>query len=417
MAEPAKLKRNLSFFSMISLACGAVIGGWLTESPYWFELTGSSCAFVFPFLALLLIPVGLSFAELTTMLPFASAVDVWTTNALGHGLGWAIQWLMFLVQVVEPPMMAYIFITVLELFMDLNTVQTILVACLIVFAWFIVANFSVGITGKLSNIFFVVMMVFSISVCLYFLFSGNWHVSNLTAGSENGTMFAEGAGGFAMAMAVLSLKFIGFELTPTLIEETNFPRKKMWVVILTALIIPALLYGFVVLALGGVATRAELMQMSIPEISIINMYSMPKILIFLALTAGLLHALTTLMAFFSSSARSALRRGRAPSAAPGVHEAQQVWAAHGVQCGGAPVLPVLLCLLQPEHRWLGQLHLFHLLRGGRRSLFYLLLGCPDPPQEAPRMGAPLPLSLQKLDVLCRDGAVPLDHHRLLHLLG
>ena len=33
MAEPAKLKRNLSFFSMISLACGAVIGGWLTESP------------------------------------------------------------------------------------------------------------------------------------------------------------------------------------------------------------------------------------------------------------------------------------------------------------------------------------------------------------------------------------------------
>ena len=303
MAEPAKLKRNLSFFSMISLACGAVIGGWLTESPYWFELTGSSCAFVFPFLALLLIPVGLSFAELTTMLPFASAVDVWTTNALGHGLGWAIQWLMFLVQVVEPPMMAYIFITVLELFMDLNTVQTILVACLIVFAWFIVANFSVGITGKLSNIFFVVMMVFSISVCLYFLFSGNWHVSNLTAGSENGTMFAEGAGGFAMAMAVLSLKFIGFELTPTLIEETNFPRKKMWVVTLTALIIPALLYGFVVLALGGVATRAELMQMSIPEISIINMYSMPKILIFLALTAGLLHALTTLMAFFSSSAR------------------------------------------------------------------------------------------------------------------
>ena len=82
------------------------------------------------------------------------------------------------------------------------------------------------------------MMVFSISVCLYFLFSGNWHVSNLTAGSENGTMFAEGAGGFAMAMAVLSLKFIGFELTPTLIEETNISHaKKMWVVILTALII------------------------------------------------------------------------------------------------------------------------------------------------------------------------------------
>lgn len=73
MSQPkTKLKRNLSFFSMISIACGAVIGGWLTESPYWFELTGSSCAFVFPLLALLLIPVGLAFSELTTMLPFAS---------------------------------------------------------------------------------------------------------------------------------------------------------------------------------------------------------------------------------------------------------------------------------------------------------------------------------------------------------
>ena len=39
---PNKLKKNLSFFSMISIACGAVIGGWLTESPYWFELTGSN---------------------------------------------------------------------------------------------------------------------------------------------------------------------------------------------------------------------------------------------------------------------------------------------------------------------------------------------------------------------------------------
>ena len=39
---PNKLKKNLSFFSMISIACGAVIGGWLTESPYWFELTGST---------------------------------------------------------------------------------------------------------------------------------------------------------------------------------------------------------------------------------------------------------------------------------------------------------------------------------------------------------------------------------------
>ena len=229
---PNKLKKNLSFFSMISIACGAVIGGWLTESPYWFELTGSSCVFVFPLLAVLLIPVGLVFAEMTTMLPFASSVGVWTSNALGFGAGWASQWLMFLIEASAPSLMAYIFITVVKLFVDLTSAQTIVITCLIVVAWYVVSNFSIGITGKLANVFFVIMTVFSVAVCIYFMCSGKWDAANLTAGHASGNMFAEGFKGFAMAMAVLSLKFIGFELTPTLIEETTFPRRKMWIVIL-----------------------------------------------------------------------------------------------------------------------------------------------------------------------------------------
>ena len=78
-----KLKRNLSFLSMVALASGAVIGGWLAEAPYWFSVTGAGAALIFPILAILLVPVGLAFSELTAMLPFSSAVDIWTTNALG----------------------------------------------------------------------------------------------------------------------------------------------------------------------------------------------------------------------------------------------------------------------------------------------------------------------------------------------
>jgi len=84
-----KLKRELTFVSMVSIAAGSVIGGWLAEAPYWFSVSGAGSAFVFPILAILLVPVGLAFAELTAMLPFASAVDVWTTNAFGHKAGWS----------------------------------------------------------------------------------------------------------------------------------------------------------------------------------------------------------------------------------------------------------------------------------------------------------------------------------------
>ena len=68
----SKLKRNLSFIQMIAISSGAVIGGWLTETPYWFQTTGAGAAFLFPLLALLLVPVGLAFGELSTMLPFAA---------------------------------------------------------------------------------------------------------------------------------------------------------------------------------------------------------------------------------------------------------------------------------------------------------------------------------------------------------
>ena len=95
MSEP-KLKRNLSFVSMVALASGAVIGGWLAEAPYWFSVTGAGAAIIFPLLAILLIPIGLTFSELTAMLPFASAVDIWTTSAFGHKAGWAAQWHLFL---------------------------------------------------------------------------------------------------------------------------------------------------------------------------------------------------------------------------------------------------------------------------------------------------------------------------------
>ena len=105
----SKLKRNLSFVQMIAISSGAVIGGWLAEAPYWFQTTGAGAAFLFPLLALLLVPVGLAFGELSAMLPFAAGVDAWTSNAYGNKMGFATQWMMFLIQVVEPPMMAFIF--------------------------------------------------------------------------------------------------------------------------------------------------------------------------------------------------------------------------------------------------------------------------------------------------------------------
>ncbi len=295
-----KLRRELTFLHMISIASGAVIGGWLAEAPYWFSVTGAGGAIVFPLLAILLIPVGLAFAELTAMLPFTSSVDIWTTNAFGPRAGWASQWMMFLIQIVEPPLMAFIFITAINWFIPIPPEATTLVAIIIVFLWYVISNFKIGLTGTLATVFFFAMVIISVIVALTLFTSGHWSYTNI---SHHGGLFPNGFKGTFIAFAVFSLKFIGFEMTPTMIEETRFPASQMWKVILSALFVPAVLYFFVVFAMAGLAPWGEISGMSMPEPELVAKFGLPGIIAIAAIFSGVLHALTTLMGFWTSSAR------------------------------------------------------------------------------------------------------------------
>src|SRR5690625_1747853 len=146
------LKRQLSLLSLVALAAGAVLGGWLAEAPYWFELTGIGAALIFPILAVMLIPIGLAFAELTSAMPFSSSVDVWSSSAMNPTAGWATQWLFFLVQVVEPPLVAFIFVTAANYFVDVPVPVQPLIAIAIMVLWYIFSNFNIRLTGLLAII-------------------------------------------------------------------------------------------------------------------------------------------------------------------------------------------------------------------------------------------------------------------------
>lgn len=295
-----QLRKGLSMLTMISIASGAVIGGWLAEAPYWFSLSGPGVAIVFPVLAIFLVPVGLAFAEMTAMLPFSSSVAVWTANALNHKAGWIMQWIMFLIQIVEPPLCAFILTTALGFFIEFTTLQATLIAVGLCVAWYIVSNFNVEISGGLSTVFFFLMVGISLVVSIMFFTSGHWSSENLLG---DGGWFPSGGSGIFLATGALTLKYIGFELTPTMIEETTFPAKNMWKVILSALFIPACLYALVCIAMGGMAPWREIAEMSMPEPEIISALGLPMIFAFLALFSGSLHGITTLMGFWTSSAR------------------------------------------------------------------------------------------------------------------
>lgn len=294
------LKRQLGLYGVIALAAGGVLGGWLAEAPYWFELSGAGAAMLFPILAVILIPVGLAFAELTAMLPFTSAVDVWSSNAMNPKMGWATQWMFFLVQVVEPPLVAFIFVTAFDYFVEVPDVAKPFIAIGIMVLWYIISHFKIELTGRLAIILFIVMVGITLLNAGYYFFSGHWNIENIT---HHGGFFPHGLGGAVAAASALVLKFIGFGMTPTMIQETKFPPKKMITVIMSALLIPAVVYLIVTVAIGGLAPHQVIAGMSIPEPELVNKLDMLAVFGFLAIAAGVLYAFTTLMGFWTSSAR------------------------------------------------------------------------------------------------------------------
>lgn len=294
------LKRELSLFGVIALAAGAVLGGWLAEAPYWFELTGAGAAIIFPILAVLLVPVGLAFSELTAMLPYASAIDVWSSTAMNSTTGWATQWLFFLVQVVEPPLVAFIFVAAAGYFVDVPDAAKALIAIGIMVLWYIVSNFRIELTGGLAIWFFIIMIAITVGDSIYYFASGHWQLVNIT---QHGGFFPHGMAGAIAGASALVLKYIGFGMTPTMIQETKFPARKMIRVILAALFIPAVVYMFATFAIGGLAPHTVIAKLSIPEPQLVDSLGMAGVVGMLAITAGLLYAFTTLMGFWTSSAR------------------------------------------------------------------------------------------------------------------
>lgn len=294
------LQKRLGLFSIICISAGAVLGGWLAEAPYWFEVTGAGAALLFPVLAVLLLPIAFAFAEQTSMLPFSSTVGTWLGNSMGGFAGWMTQWLFFLVQVVEPPLVAFIFSTALAYVSPAAAAHQTAIAIGIMVLWYVLSNVNVDLTGTLAVVFFIAMTAITMVVSAYYILGGHWELANIT---EYGGFFPHGGMGAIIGASVLVLKYIGLEMPPTLVQDSRFPPRKMVLAILAGLFVPAVIYAIATIALGGLAPHQVIAKLAMPGPDLVRELGMLHVFAVLDIIAGLLFAFTTLMGFWISSAR------------------------------------------------------------------------------------------------------------------
>lgn len=293
----AKLRKELTLSQVIAMAAGGMIAAWMVEMIYWFELSGSGSFWALLITGILIIPLGLIYSEMSSMLPFAGGGNVWISNAFSWDIGWYFNWTLFLLYIFALPNVAYGLVTMANYFYPMSFFQIKAISLVILLIWFGTSFVKVRILGRAQNIMFWIMVIISAFVSISFILSSQWSYSTLTP------WFPQGITGLGAAVGILVFKYIGFDLIPQLSEEANFPRKSHWKAYLGAVILTFIVYGFAIISNGGIVSLDWISKTDIIDPRVADLIGRHDLAI-LIVVVGILGTLTTLSGFWLAAART-----------------------------------------------------------------------------------------------------------------
>lgn len=247
-----KLARELGIYSVVSVACGAMLSGLLVLPGYAAAITGPSVFLAFLVAGILFLPATLSKSEMATALPEAGGDYIFIDRALGplfstiSGLGMYLTFLLksafalagmgaYLLMVASVPYrFAQLFSVVVAVLLTLLNYR------------------GAKKTGLLQRVLFFVTVL----ALLLFMGRGSIEVSH-----ENFKPFlTNGWTGFWTAVAFVFVSFAGVTKIASIAEEIENPDQTIPVGMLVSLGIMVLLYVFVVYVMVGNIPTGEFDQ-------------------------------------------------------------------------------------------------------------------------------------------------------------
>jgi len=335
-----KLKKELTLSQMIAMAAGGMIAAWMVEIKYWFEMTGTGAIICLLVCGIILLPLCLIYSEMTSMMPYAGGENVWTTNAFGWDLGWLVGWFCFLLYLSAMPNVTIGISTMVGYLVPLTFTQLKILACILITLWFIMVNLEIKFLAKLQNIMFWSTLVVSVGASLIFIFSGQWSFANLSP------WFPKGVSGFAAGLGLLMFKFIGFDLIPQLVEESNFPRKKIIWGFIGSMLCTFLVYGLAVIAVSGIVSDEWIANVDIVDPRVADLLGMHWLGLIIIIM-GAITCVTTLSGFWLAASRTifgAAQQHQVTSKLAVINKHGQPWLANTV----VYVCSLYFCLMAPD---------------------------------------------------------------------
>ncbi|MBB6448729.1 amino acid transporter [Geomicrobium halophilum] len=252
-----KLKKVLSNWDVFLLSFGAMIGwGWVVLSGTWITSAGSlGAALAFVIGGVLVVFVGLTYAELSSAMPFVGGEHVYVGRALGNKSTFIASWAITFGYVSVIAFEAVALPTVITyLFPNYEVGYMWTIAGWDVYASWVIVGMAGSIIMAGINYFGVkpaakvqIILTLSIFIVGILLITGSGFGGSI-ANME--PFFVDGAGGIMAVLVLVPFLFVGFDVIPQAAEEANISPRKIGRLLILSVVGAILFYIGVTLSVG-----------------------------------------------------------------------------------------------------------------------------------------------------------------------
>lgn len=312
MAKEDKFERVLNKKDVFVLAFGAMIGwGWVVLSGEWILKAGTVGAMIaFALGGLMVLFVGLTYAELTAAMPKCGGEHVFSYRALGRNASFICTWAIVLGYISVVAFEAVAFPTVMQyLFPSYMKVHLYSVAGFDIYlTWLLVGvissiliaavnYFGVKPAARFQGILTIVIAIIGLSLITGSLFNGE--VSNVQP------LFKDGVNGIIAVAVMTPFMYVGFDVIPQAAEEMNSPFKKIGQILILSVVMAVVWY---VAIIGGVSLAMSSTQIETSELvtadAMANVFFNSPIASKVLIIGGIAGILTSWNSFYVGGSRA-----------------------------------------------------------------------------------------------------------------
>lgn len=312
MPKEDKFERVLNKKDVFVLAFGAMIGwGWVVLSGEWILKAGTVGAMIaFELGGLMVLFVGLTYAELTAAMPKCGGEHVFSYRALGRNASFICTWAIVLGYISVVAFEAVAFPTVMQyLFPSYMKVHLYSVAGFDIYlTWLLVGvissiliaavnYFGVKPAARFQGILTIVIAIIGLSLITGSLFNGE--VSNVQP------LFKDGVNGIIAVAVMTPFMYVGFDVIPQAAEEMNIPFKKIGQILILSVVMAVVWY---VAIIGGVSLAMSSTQIETSELvtadAMANVFFNSPIASKVLIIGGIAGILTSWNSFYVGGSRA-----------------------------------------------------------------------------------------------------------------